>query len=75
MAAAPSGGRDNRLPGILAVVSFAVATAALLVAVAGLHAFEARNPLPPGGLEADFTPEAAMGNLYVTSPGSPRPAW
>ncbi|MGO4598984.1 FtsX-like permease family protein [Terrabacter sp. 2RAF25] len=57
---------ENRVPGILAVVSFAVATAALLVCVAGLQAFEARNPLPPGGLEGHLSDEAALGNLYVT---------
>ena len=61
-----AGAADNRVPGILAVVSFAVATAALLVCVAGLHAFEARNPLPPGGLEGHLSDEAALGNLYVT---------
>jgi hypothetical protein len=57
---------DNRVPGVLAVVSFAVATAALLVCVAGLLAFEARNTVPPGrspGLSID---EAAIGDLYVT---------
>ncbi|MHA3837063.1 FtsX-like permease family protein [Terrabacter sp. AAH1] len=57
---------DDRVPGVLAVVSFAVATAALLVCVAGLSAFEARNPVPPGhstGLSID---EAMIGDLYVT---------
>jgi hypothetical protein len=57
---------DNRVPGVLAVVSFAVATAALLVCVAGLSAFEARNTVPPGrsaGLSID---EALIGDLYVT---------
>ena len=57
---------DDRVPGVLAVVSFAVATAALLVCVAGLSAFEARNPVPPGhstGLSID---EALIGDLYVT---------
>ncbi|MFM6847844.1 MAG: FtsX-like permease family protein [Terrabacter sp.] len=57
---------DNRVPGVLAVVSFAVATAALLVCVAGLFAFEARNTVPPGrstGLSID---EAVLGDLYVT---------
>ncbi|WP_157610601.1 FtsX-like permease family protein [Terrabacter sp. Soil810] len=61
-----AGAADNRVPGVLAVVSFAVATAALLVCVAGLRAFEARNPLPPGGLEGRLSEEAALGNLYVT---------
>ncbi len=61
-----AGATDDRVPGILAVVSFAVATAALLVCVAGLRAFEARNPLPPGGLEGGLSDEAAIGNLYVT---------
>lgn len=61
-----AGAADNRVPGVLAVVSFAVATAALLVCVAGLRAFEARNPLPPGGLESRLSEEAALGNLYVT---------
>jgi hypothetical protein len=61
-----AGAADNRVPGVLAVVSFAVATAALLVCVAGLRAFEARNPLPPGGLEGRLSDEAALGNLYVT---------
>ena len=56
-----AGAADNRVPGILAVVSFAVATAALLVCVAGLHAFEARNPLPPGGLEGHLSDQAALG--------------
>ena len=57
---------DDRVPGVLAGVSFAVATAALLVCVAGLSAFEARNPVPPGhstGLSID---EAMIGDLYVT---------
>jgi len=57
---------DDRVPGALAVVSFAVATAALLVCVAGLSAFEARNTVPPGhstGLSID---EAMIGDLYVT---------
>ena len=61
-----AGAADNRVPGVLAVVSFAVATAALLVCVAGLAAFEARNPTPPGGLDGPLTDEAALGNLYVT---------
>ena len=57
---------DNRVPGVLAVVSFAVATAALLVCVAGLSAFEARNTAPPGrgaGLSID---ETTLRDLYVT---------
>jgi hypothetical protein len=57
---------DDRVPGVLAVVSFAVATSALLVCVAGLSAFEARNPVPPAhstGLSID---EAMIGDLYVT---------
>ncbi|MER7073362.1 FtsX-like permease family protein [Terrabacter sp. NPDC000476] len=57
---------DDRLPGVLAVVSFAVATAALLVSIAGLRAFEVRNPTPPGGLDGPLTDQAALGNLYVT---------
>ena len=61
-----AGAAGNRVPGVLAVVSFAVATAALLVCVAGLAAFEARNPTPPGGLDGPLTDEAALGNLYVT---------
>jgi hypothetical protein len=56
---------DNRVPGVLAVASFAVATAALLVSVAGLMAFESRNAAPAGGggLSID---EATIGDLYVT---------
>jgi hypothetical protein len=61
-----AGAADNRVPGVLAAVSFAVATAALLVCVAGLGAFEARNPPPPGGLQGPLTDQAALGNLYVT---------
>ncbi|GAA5031474.1 transporter [Terrabacter aeriphilus] len=57
---------DDRLPGVLAVVSFAVATAALLVSIAGLRAFELRNPTPPGGLQGPLTEQAALGDLYVT---------
>ena len=57
---------DNRLPGVLAVVSFAVATAALLVCVAGLTAFEARNALPARGGGALSIDEATIGELYVT---------
>lgn len=58
---------EDRVPGVLAIVSFAVATASLLVCVAGLAAFEARNTTPPGagagGLAIDA---AAIGDLYVT---------
>ncbi|WP_076260492.1 FtsX-like permease family protein [Intrasporangium flavum] len=62
-----AGTGQDRVPGVLSVVSFAVATAALLVCVAGLTAFEVRNATPPdarvGGLAIDA---AAIGDLYVT---------
>lgn len=48
--------RDGRLPDVLAVVAFAVATAALLIAVAGMLAFHHRN----GGTEDP------IGSLYVS---------
>ncbi len=61
------GARDDRMPGLLAVLAFAVATAALLVCIGGLGAFEARNVTPPsvggGGLAIDA---ASIGELYVT---------
>jgi len=58
--------RDNRVPGLLAVLAFAVATAALLVCIGGLDAFEHRNTTPPsrgGGLAIDT---GTVGQLYVT---------
>jgi hypothetical protein len=62
-----AGARDNRLPGLLAALAFAVATAALLVCVGGLGAFERRNTTPPssggGGLAIDA---GTVGELYVT---------
>lgn len=57
---------DNRVPGVLAVASFAVATAALLVCVAGLLAFESRNAVPAGGGGGLSIDEALIGDLYVT---------
>ncbi|GAB3885833.1 FtsX-like permease family protein [Terrabacter terrigena] len=57
---------DNRLPGVLAVASFAVATAALLVCVAGLSAFQARNAGAPGGSSGLTIDEAVISDLYVT---------
>jgi hypothetical protein len=58
---------SDRGPSVLAVVSFAVATAALLVSVAGLSAFEARNTTPPHASVAGLSIDAAtLGELYVT---------
>lgn len=57
---------DNRVPGVLAVVSFAVATAALLVCVAGLMAFEARNPQASGVDLRNLSDSQMLGRLYVT---------
>jgi hypothetical protein len=58
---------SDRVPSVLAVVSFAVATAALLVSVAGLSAFEARNTTPPHASVAGLSIDAAtLGELYVT---------
>lgn len=54
------GGRESRLPGVLSVVAFAVSTAALLVCLAGLRAFEARNVAPVGPAAGD-----EMGEAYV----------
>lgn len=61
-----AGARENRLPGLLAVLAFAVATAALLVCLGGLAAFEDRNALTDaagravGGVEA-----TQLAELYV----------
>lgn len=54
---AVAGGRDTRLPGLLAVLGYAVATGALLLAVGGLHAFLTR--------QAHGLAPASLGTLYI----------
>ncbi|WP_323097814.1 FtsX-like permease family protein [Intrasporangium sp. YIM S08009] len=62
-----AGAGEDRVPGVLAIVSFAVASASLLVCVAGLTAFEARNTTPPGAGVGGLAVDAAtIGDLYVT---------
>lgn len=57
------GRRDDRVPGVLAVVAFAVATGAMLVALGGLHAFEVRNA---GDVAPADQPWPTVGEQYVT---------
>lgn len=51
------GDERSRLPGILAIVAFAVATAALLVTLAGVHAFSQR---------AGENPDLSAGTMYLS---------
>ncbi len=62
-----AGARENRVPGLLAGLAFAVATAALLVCLGGLGAFEARGAIAESGSRYLSAPDAArLADLYVT---------
>ena len=55
--------RHDRVPGLLSVIAFAVATGALLVSLGGLHAFESRNAGDVSGPDALWP---TIGETYVT---------
>ena len=55
--------RHDRVPGLLSVIAFAVATGALLVSLGGLRAFETRNAGDVSGPDALWP---TIGETYVT---------
>ncbi|HET6667548.1 MAG TPA: FtsX-like permease family protein, partial [Intrasporangium sp.] len=55
--------RHDRVPGLLSVIAFAVATGALLVSLGGLRAFETRNADDVSGPDALWP---TIGETYVT---------
>lgn len=55
--------RHDRVPGLLSVLAFAVATGALLVSLGGLHAFETRNA---GDVSSAGAGMPTVGETYVT---------